>query len=197
MHILTRFLVDFYVTNIRLLWKCPFRLQRYSFITTLFLGPFDDVITKFYCTGNTADIKIISLCLLLEFCQHSQMPSHSCRAQFKHTNLTRWDHTKCSHVHRCVSPNKVHRFLIYAAFNSFQLRKMWSHTTRTVAKLVTWCADICMTPSTHLFSNYGTIELFMSQATRGSHSQWDTRSILKHSVWSILAFWSITSHTLL
>jgi hypothetical protein len=32
-----------------LLWKCPFRLQRYSFITTLFLGPFDDVITKFYC----------------------------------------------------------------------------------------------------------------------------------------------------
>jgi hypothetical protein len=37
------------VTNIRLLWKCPFRLQRYSFITTLFLGPFDDVITKFYC----------------------------------------------------------------------------------------------------------------------------------------------------
>jgi hypothetical protein len=37
------------VTNIRILWKCPFRLQRYSFITTLFLGPFDDVITKFYC----------------------------------------------------------------------------------------------------------------------------------------------------
>jgi hypothetical protein len=37
------------VTNIRLLWKCPFRLQRHSFITTLFLGPFDDVITKFYC----------------------------------------------------------------------------------------------------------------------------------------------------
>jgi hypothetical protein len=28
---------------------CPFRLQRHSFITTLFLGPFDDVITKFYC----------------------------------------------------------------------------------------------------------------------------------------------------
>jgi hypothetical protein len=25
-------------------------IQRYSFITTLFLGPFDDVITKFYCT---------------------------------------------------------------------------------------------------------------------------------------------------
>jgi hypothetical protein len=24
-------------------------IQRYSFITTLFLGPFDDVITKFYC----------------------------------------------------------------------------------------------------------------------------------------------------
>jgi hypothetical protein len=35
-NILNRFLVDFYVTNIRLLWKCPFRLQRYSFITTLF-----------------------------------------------------------------------------------------------------------------------------------------------------------------
>jgi hypothetical protein len=32
-----------------LLWKCPFRLQRYSFITTPFLGPFDDVIAKFYC----------------------------------------------------------------------------------------------------------------------------------------------------
>jgi hypothetical protein len=40
------------VTNIRLLWKCPFRLQRYSFITTLFLGPFDDVITKFYCINT-------------------------------------------------------------------------------------------------------------------------------------------------
>jgi hypothetical protein len=25
-------------------------IQRYSFITTLFLGPFDDVITKFYCS---------------------------------------------------------------------------------------------------------------------------------------------------
>jgi hypothetical protein len=24
-------------------------IQRYSFITTLFLGLFDDVITKFYC----------------------------------------------------------------------------------------------------------------------------------------------------
>jgi hypothetical protein len=24
-------------------------IQRYSFITTLFLGPFDDVITEFYC----------------------------------------------------------------------------------------------------------------------------------------------------
>jgi hypothetical protein len=35
-----------------ILWKCPFRLQRYSFITTLFLGPFDDVITKFYCMFN-------------------------------------------------------------------------------------------------------------------------------------------------
>jgi hypothetical protein len=32
-----------------IMWKCPFRLQRYSFITTLFLGPFDDVITEFYC----------------------------------------------------------------------------------------------------------------------------------------------------
>jgi hypothetical protein len=27
-------------------------IQRYSFITTLFLGPFDDVITKFYCTWH-------------------------------------------------------------------------------------------------------------------------------------------------
>jgi hypothetical protein len=27
-------------------------IQRYSFITTLFLGPFDDVITKFYCIRN-------------------------------------------------------------------------------------------------------------------------------------------------
>jgi hypothetical protein len=43
-NILTRFLVCFYVTNIRLLWKCPSRLQR-----NYVLGPFDDVITKFYC----------------------------------------------------------------------------------------------------------------------------------------------------
>jgi hypothetical protein len=28
-------------------------IQRYSFITTLFLGPFDDVITKFYCICYT------------------------------------------------------------------------------------------------------------------------------------------------
>jgi hypothetical protein len=41
-NILTRFLVDFYVTNIRLLWKCPSRLRHY------FLGPFDDFITEFY-----------------------------------------------------------------------------------------------------------------------------------------------------
>jgi hypothetical protein len=34
-NILTLFLLDFYVTNIRLLWKCPSRL-RHSFITTLF-----------------------------------------------------------------------------------------------------------------------------------------------------------------
>jgi hypothetical protein len=26
--------------------------QRYSFITTLFLGPFDDVITEFYCISK-------------------------------------------------------------------------------------------------------------------------------------------------
>jgi hypothetical protein len=37
-------------------------IQRYSFITTLFLGPFDDVITKFYCSpkfilGNKSDIR--------------------------------------------------------------------------------------------------------------------------------------------
>jgi hypothetical protein len=42
-NILTQFLVDFYVTNIRLMWKCPTRLQRHYF-----LGPFDDVITEFY-----------------------------------------------------------------------------------------------------------------------------------------------------
>jgi hypothetical protein len=57
-NILTRFLVDFYVTNIRLLWKCPFRLQRYSFITTLFLGTFDDVITKFYCISIQAPERV-------------------------------------------------------------------------------------------------------------------------------------------
>jgi hypothetical protein len=28
-------------------------IQRYSFIATLFLGPFDDVITKFYCIAKT------------------------------------------------------------------------------------------------------------------------------------------------
>jgi hypothetical protein len=33
------------------------------FITTLFLGPFDDVITKFYCTYN---IEILHLFLLGE-----------------------------------------------------------------------------------------------------------------------------------
>jgi hypothetical protein len=27
-------------------------IKRYSFITTLFLGPFDDVITKFYCISD-------------------------------------------------------------------------------------------------------------------------------------------------
>jgi hypothetical protein len=30
-------------------------IQRYSFITTLFLGPFDDVITKFYCIGKNVE----------------------------------------------------------------------------------------------------------------------------------------------
>jgi hypothetical protein len=30
-------------------------IQRYSFITTLFLGPFDDVITKFYCIVSTSE----------------------------------------------------------------------------------------------------------------------------------------------
>jgi hypothetical protein len=32
-------------------------IRRYSFITTLFLGPFDDVITKFYCIGDTNDMQ--------------------------------------------------------------------------------------------------------------------------------------------
>jgi hypothetical protein len=32
-------------------------IQRYSFITTLFLGPFDDVITKFYCISKTIRIE--------------------------------------------------------------------------------------------------------------------------------------------
>jgi hypothetical protein len=31
-------------------------MQRYSFITTLFLGPFDDVITEFYCNWMTNDL---------------------------------------------------------------------------------------------------------------------------------------------
>jgi hypothetical protein len=32
-------------------------IQRYSFITTLFLGPFDDVITKFYCILERRRVK--------------------------------------------------------------------------------------------------------------------------------------------
>jgi hypothetical protein len=31
-------------------WYALIPHKAYSFITTLFLGPFDDVITKFYCT---------------------------------------------------------------------------------------------------------------------------------------------------
>jgi hypothetical protein len=30
-------------------WYALIPHKAYSFITTLFLGPFDDVITKFYC----------------------------------------------------------------------------------------------------------------------------------------------------
>jgi hypothetical protein len=51
-NILTRLLVDFYVTNIRLLWKCPSRL-RHSFITTLFLRSlwwcYNRVLLYFMC----------------------------------------------------------------------------------------------------------------------------------------------------
>jgi hypothetical protein len=31
-------------------------IQRYSFITTLFLGPFDDVITEFYCMLERGEV---------------------------------------------------------------------------------------------------------------------------------------------
>jgi hypothetical protein len=33
-------------------WYALIPHKAYSFITTLFLGPFDDVITKFYCIKN-------------------------------------------------------------------------------------------------------------------------------------------------
>jgi hypothetical protein len=33
-------------------WYALISHKAYSFITTLFLGPFDDVITKFYCIGR-------------------------------------------------------------------------------------------------------------------------------------------------
>jgi hypothetical protein len=35
-------------------WYALIPHKAYSFITTLFLGPFDDVITKFYCIYNFA-----------------------------------------------------------------------------------------------------------------------------------------------
>jgi hypothetical protein len=34
-------------------WYALIPHKAYSFITTLFLGPFDDVITKFYCNTNS------------------------------------------------------------------------------------------------------------------------------------------------
>jgi hypothetical protein len=33
-------------------WYALIPHKAYSFITTLFLGPFDDVITKFYCSNT-------------------------------------------------------------------------------------------------------------------------------------------------
>jgi hypothetical protein len=33
-------------------WYALIPHKAYSFITTLFLGPFDDVITKFYCNNK-------------------------------------------------------------------------------------------------------------------------------------------------
>jgi hypothetical protein len=51
------------------MWKCPLRLQRYSFITTLFLGPFDDVITEFYCIYSyPPKLKEVSSILNLRTC---------------------------------------------------------------------------------------------------------------------------------
>jgi hypothetical protein len=35
-------------------WYALIPHKAYSFITTLFLGPFDDVITEFYCICDTA-----------------------------------------------------------------------------------------------------------------------------------------------
>jgi hypothetical protein len=40
-------------------------IQRYSFITTLFLGPFDDVITKFYCMSTFPSLLITLICIIL------------------------------------------------------------------------------------------------------------------------------------
>jgi hypothetical protein len=57
-----------------IMWKCPFRLQRYSFITTLFLGPFDDVITEFYC---------IIFCILY----HSELYRETNKVQDSHKEL--------------------------------------------------------------------------------------------------------------
>jgi hypothetical protein len=46
-------------------WYALIPHKAYSFITTLFLGPFDDVITKFYCilklqTSNACVLIFIS-----------------------------------------------------------------------------------------------------------------------------------------
>jgi hypothetical protein len=48
-------------------------IQRYSFITTLFLGPFDDVITKFYCIST---FSALLFCFLLPICLHLSFSSH-------------------------------------------------------------------------------------------------------------------------
>jgi hypothetical protein len=37
-------------------WYALIPHKAYSFITTLFLGPFDDVITKFYCIAASVDV---------------------------------------------------------------------------------------------------------------------------------------------
>jgi hypothetical protein len=45
-------------------WHALISHKAYSFITTLFLGPFDDVITKFYCTYKWVITVLYQLVLL-------------------------------------------------------------------------------------------------------------------------------------